>query len=191
MARPRSKAPKLVLRGKIYYVRLTYTIDGLAVRKWVSLQTSDRALAKARAARAAREAAAGQLSDVTRTETLREAARRLATPRVLEVLERHVLDELGDVPVDRLRAVDVTELLEKLASAGQSKQSCIHVRNAVSHVLGKLWRADIVPENVCRKVQIPKNAHVDQRYRVVLTLEELRRYLEWQHPVESRRRAVV
>src|SRR5690606_11661986 len=81
--------------------------------------------------------------------------------------------------------------LEKLASAGQSKQSCIHVRNAVSHVLGKLWRSDIVPENVCRKVQIPKDAHVDQRYRVVLTLEELRRYLEWQHPVESRRRAVV
>jgi hypothetical protein len=61
----------------------------------------------------------------------------------------------------------------------------------VSAVLGELWCLDILPENVCQKVQIPKNATVEKRERPVLADDELLVYIGWQHPDETHRRAVL
>src|SRR5690606_20572399 len=47
------------------------------------------------------------------------------------------------------------------------------------------------PENVCRKVRLPKHAKVDRRERAVLSDDELVRYLSWQHPIEGQRGAVL
>lgn len=44
-------------------------------------------------------------------------------------------------------------------------------------MLGELWRDEVVAENVARRVQVPKNAPVDDRERVVLTDDEFAAFM--------------
>jgi hypothetical protein len=77
----------------------------------------------------------------------------------------------------------VTEVLEVGKAAGLARQSLIHLRNDISAVLGDLWRAELLPQNVTKRVRVPK---VDrpQKERAVLADLELQQYLSWQHPHE-------
>lgn len=47
----------------------------------------------------------------------------------------------------------------------------------ISTVLGELWRDEVVAENVAKRVQVPRNARVDDRERVVLTDAELEAFM--------------
>jgi hypothetical protein len=71
--------------------------------------------------------------------------------------------------VDTIVAGDIRDILQALADAGSTKQTCQHVRNDISALLGEFWRLDMLPENVCKKVRIPKSAKADRRERGVLT----------------------
>jgi integrase len=197
MARPRSGSLYWTKSG--WRARLTVDIDGEAVQKSFDLETHDRAAAKAKLRRLLREnAPAPTTEEAKRVDTFKEAAERIVGDSVIrskktriERLRLHVYPAIGGKAVTKIVAGDIRAILKDLADAGASKQSCIHVRNDVSAVLGELWRLDELPENVCQKVQIPKHAKVDKRERAVLTDEELVRYLGWQHPREKLRSAVL
>lgn len=196
-------------RGSLYWTksgwraRLTIEVDGEAVQKSFDLETTDRAVARIKLRRLAKQYASPveQLEeDAARVETFEEAAERIVDESTIRTkdarlarLKLHVFPALASKPVTEIVAGDVREVLKELADAGASKQQCIHVRNDISAVLGDLWRADMLPDNVAArgKVRIPKNAKVDKRERSVLTDNELLHYLAWQHPVETKRPAVL
>jgi integrase len=196
--RPRKSEP--VLRGKVYWARVTFDTEGVSVRRWVNLKTADLAIAKITLARIVKEAkppTASQAS-VETGETFKQAADRIVGGSVigtkqgrLDRLRRYVHPLLGSKPVKDIRAGDVRAVLEALVTRGAAKQSIMHVRVDISIVLGELWRADMLPENVATKVRIPKNAKVDRRERSVLSDAELTQYLAWQHPEPKKHRAVL
>jgi integrase len=188
--------------GRLYWTksgwraRLTVEIDGETVRKSFDLQTTDRAVARVKLRRLLAEPTPAPEA-AARAETFREAADRIvgesaiATKQArLDRLRLHVFPALGAKPVTQIVAGDVRAILDGLAKRF-SRQQCLHVRNDISAVLGDLWRADMLPENVTKKVRIPKDAKVDRRERAVLTDEELGRYLAWKHPEPRKQSAVV
>jgi integrase len=188
--------------GRLYWTksgwraRLTVEIDGETVRKSFDLQTTDRAVARVKLRRLLAEPMPAPEA-AARAETFREAADRIvgesaiATKQArLDRLRLHVFPALGAKPVTQIVAGDVRAILDGLAKRF-SRQQCLHVRNDISAVLGDLWRADMLPENVTKKVRVPKNAKVDRRERAVLTDEELGRYLAWKHPEPKKQSAVV
>jgi len=192
-------------KGSLYWTksgwraRLTIDVDGVSLQKSFDLATKDRAVAKVKLRRLAKQhhAPAKLQTEAARPETFEEAAERIvlasgikSSHARMQRLKRHVFPALGDKPVIEIVAGDLREILQELAAAGFSKQQCLHVRNDVSSVLGELWRADMLTENITKKVRVPKNAKVDNRERGVLTDEELVRYLGWEHPIESKRQPV-
>ena len=192
--------------GSLYYAksgwraRVTIDVDGVPVQKSFDLETHDRAAARIKLKRLLAERALTETlaDEAKRAETFSEAAKRIvgasgiATKDArLERLKKYAFPTFGMKPVDTIRAGDIAEMLEGVAAAGQSRQQCVHLRNDISAVLGELWRAEMLPENVAAKVRIPKHARVDRRERAVLTDEELMRYLAWQPPETKRQPAVL
>jgi hypothetical protein len=167
--------------------RITVTIDGVAVQKSFDLETRDRAVAKIKLERLQKEHAAPAAAlaiNASRAETFAEAADRVVKSSGIRTkdarlarLKLRVFHALGSKPMTSIVAGDVRAILEDLAKSGASKQQCLHIRNDISTVLGELWRYDMLPENVTKKVRVPKGAKVDKRERTVLTDEELVRYL--------------
>jgi integrase len=200
MRRGRPREPKPVLRGRIYWARVTFDLDGVSVRRWVNLKTPDLDVAKVKLAQVVKNATSPDRAAeaVENGETFEEAARRIVGASSIASKERregrlkaHVFPAIGSKPVKDIRAGDVRAILETLAVGGSSKQTCLHVRNDISAVLGELWRSEILPENVVSRVRLPKFAKVDTRERAVLTDEELVRYLAWSHPEQERQASVL
>jgi hypothetical protein len=195
--------------GSLYWTksgwraRLRVDVDGVTVQKSFDLGTRDRQVARIKLRLLAKRQTepAGDASEPThsaRPETFQEAAERvvdessITTKKArLDRLRRHVFSAFGDKLVTEVVAGDVREVLSELASAGASKETCLKIRNDVSSVLGELWRADMLTENVTAKVRIPKHARSDRRERAVLGDDELIRYLAWQHPHEAKQGAVL
>lgn len=191
--------------GSLYWTksgwraRLTVDVDGVSVQKSFDLKTHDRAAAKAKLRRLLREnAPTVTAAEAKRHDTFKEAAERIVGDSTIrskksreERLKLHVYSAIGGKTIDTIVAGDIRAILKQMADDGSSKQTCVHVRNDVSAVLGELWRLDELPENVCQKVQIPPSAKVDTRERAVLSDDELVTYLGWQHPREKRRDAVL
>jgi len=200
MKRGRPREAKPVLRGRIYWARVTFDAEGVSVRRWVNLKTSDLAVARVKLAHVVKNATAPERAAeaVDVGESFEDAARRIVGASTigtkaarLRRLENHVFPHFGAKPVKDVRAGDLRAVLEGLAKAGASKESCKHVRNDASVVLGELWRNDMLPENIAAKVRIPKQAKTDPRERAVLSDDELVRYLAWSHPDEDKQRAVL
>jgi integrase len=198
--RGRPREPKPVLRGRIYWARVTFDTEGVSVRRWVNLKTSDLAVAKVKLAHVVKTATAPERAAeaVDVGESFEEAARRIVNdstirskPNRLGRLTLHVFPVIGSKPVKDVLAGDVRAVLEGVAGKGFSKQTCLHVRNDISAVLGELWRHDMLPENVTAKVRLPKSAKVDTRERAVLSDDEFVQYLAWQHPDEKKQPAVL
>ncbi len=180
-----------------YGVRITVEVDGVKIKKRFDLKTDNPTVARTRRDRLV-ASMTPTATEATRTETFREAAQRVMRASEIRTknarlrrLELHIYPYIGEVPVDKLRAADVATVLAQAAHDGQSKQSVLHLRNDVSAVLDELWRDEVIPENVARKVRIPKGAKVDRRERAVLSDEELVVYFGWQHPEASKRDAVL
>lgn len=192
--------------GSLYWTksgwraRLRVEVDGETVQKSFDLETTDKQAARVKLRRLVKQHApvAELAAEAKRTETFKDAAERIVGDSTirskkarLDRLRRLVFPSLGAKPIEAIVAGDVREILTTLADGGASKEYCAKLRNDVGAVLGELWRADMLPENVCAKVRIPKHAKVDTRERAVLTDDELMRYLVWQHPSEKRRNAVL
>src|SRR5690606_34645637 len=149
--------------GSLYWTksgwraRLTVEVDGVAVQKSFDLETTDRAVAKIKLRRLAKanQPAPSLASEAKQLETFEEAAERIVGESAirskgtrLERLRLHVFPRLRGKRVNEITAGDVREILHELADAGAAKQTCLHVRNDISAVLGELWRSDMLPENV-------------------------------------------
>ena len=74
--------------------------------------------------------------------------------------------------ITAIRPPHVLEALEACQRDGKSRRTIMQLKIDVSTVLDELWREEQIPENVARKVRVPKNARVDERRRVVLSDEE-------------------
>ncbi len=57
-------------------------------------------------------------------------------------------------------------------------------------MLDDLWRKEQLPENVAKRVKLPKSGRANPE-RAVLDDFELARYLAWQHPQEDHQSAVL
>ena len=195
MARQRTGG--LFFKAGSWYGRWTAEVDGERVRVTRNLGTASKAAARRKLTRLVAEAT-GERVEVERSETFREAAERIVGESGIRYkhmrlarLRLHVFPAIGDQPVDKITASDVRDILVARAEAGGSKETVTKLRNDVGAVLGELWRLDVLPENVCKKVRVPKIAKVDNRERAVLTDDELARYLAWQHPDPHFRGAVL
>ena len=196
--RGRPRKGTLIYKPSGYRARITVEVDGENVRRTVDLGTTNRAAARVKLARLLKSEGPAEQKHATRHETFTEAAGRIVGASGLRTKEarlarirKHIAPKLGAMPVDRIRAADLQDLLNEAALVGQSRQSVAHLKNDVSAVLGELWREEVLPENVARKVRIPKHAKVDRRERAVLSDSELVAYFGWEHPDEKRRGAVL
>lgn len=110
-------------------------------------------------------------------------------------LETYVFEAIGSTPPAEIRAADVLNVLKSVRDEGKSRQTMIHVKTDISAVLATLWRAEQIPENVCSRVVVPdalpEAAERSAKERMVLSDEELVRYLGWEHPEERFREAAL
>ncbi len=179
------------------YARLTVDKDGVSVRVVRALKTDSKQVANAKLARLLNEDITPE--EAGRSELFQEAARRVAKAQTaagkkswageLARLEEHVFDALGPMLVKDIRARHITEALENVTvqvrgsdkQVKASRQTLKNILSAVSVVLDDLWRKEQLPENVAKRVKLPKSDR-PVKERAVLTDFELARYLNWEHP---------
>ena len=175
--------------------RFYATVEGERVRVYRVLCTKNKPVARRKLAKLIAE---GNVSPVEarRPETFEEAARRILDEQKASGLktwkarrqryESYVFPSLGVRAPGDVRAADVRVVLEAVRDAGKARQMMIHVKNDISAVLGTLWRAEQLPENVCARVLVPQALQLatarTKKERAVLTDNELVHYLGWQHP---------
>lgn len=208
MTTPKRGRPRT---GSLYWTksgwraRLTLVIDGVSVQKSFNLETRDRAVARAKLKRLVNEIDPTSLpAEAARSDTFEEVAldERGAWKAGLKTwrdrwkrLEVYVFPFIGGKPPAEIRAADVLGLLKLARDGGKSRQTMIHIKGDVSAVLGALWRAEQLPENVCARVVVPEAlpivAERSTKERAVLEDEELLRYLAWQHPDENFQEATL
>lgn len=178
---------QLLWVGKSWSGRYWAIVDGVKVRRCVTLGTDNRTVARAKLARlVAGEADAGAIQ---RAETFEEAARRIVKAHGeqglktwverLSRLERFAFPELGALAVTAVRPAHVRGVLEAAAQLGRSRTTVSHLKDDISTVLGELWRDEVVSENVALRVLVPKNAATDDRKRVILTDAEFERFMAY------------
>jgi integrase len=202
---PKPQSGQLIWREPHgWYGRFYATVEGERVRVCRALHTENKAVARRKLARLIAD---GNVSseEAQRPETFEEAARRVVDEQKaagmstwkdrIHRLEAYVLPRLGAKLPGEIKASHVLAVLEEVRDSGKSRQTMIHVKNDVSVVLGALWRAEILPENVCERVQVPEAlpavAEQSKKERAVLTDDELIVYLGWQHPDPRHRMAVL
>jgi len=202
--RPRTGG--LLLKNGQYYARFRTEVDGETIRVVRALGTESRAVAKAKLARLL--TAELPVERASEGETFEQAAVRVADAMVatgsrswaenLSRLREHVFPALGAMPVEAIKARHISDVLEGIRikdrrSGGEvmpARGTLKRLLTTVSVVLDDLWRKEQLPENVARRVKVPK---ATQRVteRAVLTDTELACYLDWQHPEESCRMGVL
>lgn len=210
MANTKRTGPKR--SGSLYWTksgwraRLRIDVDGVTVQKSFDLETRDKVVARAKLRRLVKQNATPEelASEAARPDTFEEIARRycedwekggmaMAGDR-LHRLKAYAFPAIGTTPPAEIRAAEILGLLEAVRDEGKSRQTMIHVKGDVSAVLGKLWRAELLPENVCARVLVPdalpEVAERAAKERAVLTDDELVVYLRWEHPDENFREAV-
>jgi integrase len=187
----RPRTGSLVWRKSGWSARYWTQKDGEWIRVCVALGTDNKAVARRKLARLLEAEGATALDVAKRIETFEEAARAsvklqaaegLATWKDrLHRLEVWAFPTLGQMPVDKLRPPHVLEALEACQRDGRSRRTIMHLKIDISTVLDSLWREEQIPENVARKVRVPKNARVDERRRVVLADDEFEALLHSPH----------
>jgi len=182
----RKRTGVLILTRSGYSAKYWTTVDGEKTRVTRALGTDNKAVAKRKLARLL-ESEAPTPSEPVRVETFEEAARGIVERQAkdglgswkdrLRRLEQCAFPEFGPVAVTGIRPGHVREALERAAERGWLRQSIVHLKNDVSSILAELWREEVIPENPALRVQVPKNAKVDARTRVILTDEEFDRFM--------------
>lgn len=186
---PRKRTGELYRSSGRWFARVTVHTDGAAHRKRVDLNTEVVAVARARLARVL----AGD-AEATSDETFEQAARRtqpywvdangkpIATAyERLSRLERYAFPVIGAWKILRVKAPQVSEVLRAAAVGGLGRSAVKHLLDDMAAVFVALWREDAIAEAAIptRKVLIPPEAKADGRPRVVLTDDEIERFLAW------------
>jgi integrase len=200
----RQRTGSLLWRRNSYYARLTVDVDGVPTRVIRALGTDSKQVARAKLKRLLKAELGPE--EASRGETFEEAARRVVDAnrergmRSVELqlarLAQHVFPVIGTMLPRDIRARHLNDLLEGVrvkkdgGTASPSRQTLKHVLSDISVVLDDLWRKEELPENVSKRVRLPKTAE-HPKERAVLTDFELARYLTFQHPDERHQVAVL
>ncbi|HKY37157.1 MAG TPA: hypothetical protein VJN18_14530 [Polyangiaceae bacterium] len=202
---PKQQEGQLIWKeGRGWYGRYYATIDGERVRVCRALKTHNKAVARRKLARLIAEGNVAS-EEAQRPETFEEAARRIVDAQKaagmvtwkdrLRRLEVHAFATVGKMLPGEVRAAHVRGILEEARDGGGARESLKHLRGDMSTVLGDLWRAEEIDENVVERVEVPEAlpavVEASKRERAVLTDDELVQYLAWQHPQPRFRGAVL
>jgi integrase len=168
----------------------------------VDLGSADRVVARRKLAKlegeqpASPDALAGEAA---KGETFAEAAKRVHAMRkaagvVSADIERSRLrlyaESIAESAVTAVETVHANQVLDAAAAAGLSKQSVIHVRQAMRVVFGQLKREGAIKVNPVDDAELPRMKPETKRERVILTDEELAAYLAYA-PEQERDRSGV
>lgn len=195
---------QLIWRPSGWYGRYYAWADGERVRVTRALGTTIKAVARRKLARLIAENQTAP-AEARRVETFEEAARRIVAAQAeggmrtaswrLRRLEAYVFGALGPMDPATIRASHVRAVLEAARDAGKARDTLLHIKHDISAVLGDLWRAELIAENVTARVKAPEALPAvtlrSKKERAVLTDDELARYLAWEHPEESERMIVL
>ena len=195
---PRPRTGTLLKRKDGGYSAKVWTVvDGEPARVTVDLGTNVKALAKRRLAE--RVASTDPAPKRATAELFEHAARRVnetreheginATADELTRLEKWAFPELGDVAVDKVKPAHVNAALDACKRSGKSRQTCVHLLNAIRVTFKALVREGAVEHNPATHdaVAIPRFPSVERKERAVLTDPELEIYLRWDHPIPEHR----
>jgi hypothetical protein len=200
----RPRKGSLEFRGKTWHARLTVTVDGENIRRWVNLETDNKAVARRKVARIVAQNAAPSVealvAEAKRAETYAELADRVHKAREADGIgdaagERkreltHILPEIGPREVASIGFEDIEAIFQLMAESGKSAGTIRHVRQVLLSRFAVALREKVITESPLEHAVMPR-AKVDNRERAVLTDAELAVYLAWQHPTEDYRLAVL
>src|SRR5690606_1828626 len=124
-----------------------------------------------------------------------KAAGKVTAGSRLSRFENIVFPVIGPMDPAKVKASHILAILEEQRDLGKARDSLTKIKNDISAVLGDLWRAEVIAENVTRRVKVPEAlpeaTRRSKKERAVLTDEELARYLAWQAPEGREGRAVL
>jgi integrase len=200
----RPRKGSLEFRGGTWHVRLTLTVEGVAVRKWFSLNTDNKVVARRKAARLLAErqvpSVASAAIEAARPETYVELAKRVAANRRLEGIADcrteesresvWVIPVIGELPVASVRPEHIAGIYETARAKGRSLSLLRNLRTVLQSRFNTAIEEESIQSSPAARVRIPK-AKVDRRERAVLTDTELAIYLAWTHPLKHRQLAVL
>jgi len=182
----RPRGPKLTLaKNGEWVARVTREAEGETIRERWRSGTTNLAVAKKRLAKLV----AGAAVEAPKVPSFAEAFElasatwdgQASANDKRHLVERWALPTLGGLPVDRVRAVDVRNIVDGVVDAGYAAQTATHVLSAIGGVLKWCWRQELVGENVALRVERPRDRG-PRRARAVMADEELATYLAWAHP---------
>jgi hypothetical protein len=202
---PKQQTGQLIWKeGLGWYGRYYADVEGERVRVCRALHTENKSVARRKLAKLI---AAGNVSseEAQRPETFQEAAERVVEEQRRKGmaswkdrqrrLQVYIYGKIGGLVPSAIKASHVRAILDDVRELGKSRQTMIHVKNDVSVVLKDLWKAELLPENVCQRVDVeeasPEATEQSKKERAVLDDNELVRYLAWQHPDETHRMATL
>lgn len=204
--RPRKPRPVRLSDGRIG-ARVTLDLDGETVRKRLKFDTTDAQVMSRKIARLAKEPAL-PIAILTASDTFAEAAVRVNDKRVtagivradeeIKWLRRHVFDyrpddaaedepTFGDRPVAAITSELVKAALEAARDRGLGRGSVKHIRKAMKAT----FDAAKVKPSPMAEAPMPAFRAVLKKEHAVLEDDELILYVQWQHPVERFRLAVL
>jgi hypothetical protein len=180
--------------------RITTTVDGERVRVQRQLETTNKAAAQRKLERLLASDSPTPSSDLP-AETFQQAAERVHTQRVGDGVQ-HASDELARLRLyafpniaqkaaNSVATADVNEVLDFCKRQGKSRQTVVHVRQAMRMVLDALRREGEIKTNPADDADMPRFQTEVRKERSVLTDEELGAYLGFTHPLKQHRMPVL
>ncbi|MGA2037622.1 MAG: site-specific integrase [Acidimicrobiales bacterium] len=76
--------------------------------------------------------------------------------RYREHLDRHLLPELGELKIAKLRPIDVQRTLDGMAQKGASAGTVVQARAVLSRAMTEAVRGEILPRNPVSATQVPR-----------------------------------
>jgi integrase len=186
---PRPRTGSLELRKGIWHARITMRRDGKPVaRKWVTLDTPDRATATRRLVRVVQEIDAGRRAEtaivaanVPDTIAAYAAAegKRLAEGDRRN-LENYVIPVLGPMSIADLRTANVKAVRDAAITKGLKRGTLGKVLGALRRLLALAVEDELVEHNVASSVHLPAlrgAAREIRKERTILTDDEIGAFL--------------
>ena len=201
----RERTGTLVAKPSGFYARLWVAVDGVQERRWVPLNTTDRATARRKMAKLVRLIGEGAIvaeakREATKAETVTDFARVWVEGRERDGvvmasdekrnLERHVLPEIGHMQLAEVRPSHITSALATIArkpvKKGKTrvekmkKGNVSHIRRLMSRVFKAARAAELIIANPVDVAELPDMRGETKKSRAIPTDVELVTYL--QHP---------
>jgi integrase len=189
----RKRTGTLVPKPSGWFARVWVTREGVEKREFINLETTDKATARRKLAKLVTMLASGELvaearESVTAPETLgsyveswcqrREAAGIVMARDERHNLTAHVLPVVGaSTPLASFADSHGDEVLEAARDKGLGWETVRKVRAVMHRLFERARREKLVAENPIRDVELPDGLRRDKRQRVILTDDEIRRYL--------------